>query len=53
MGKCKNCYYFGQCCSEDECEYFTSVDDDLTDEEIEESRQEYHEAWFEYINDDE
>ena len=53
MGKCKDCYYYGKCCSNEDCEYFTPIHEDFSEEEAEDTRQEYHEAWFEYISDDE
>lgn len=53
MGKCKDCYFYGQCCSEDKCEDFTPIDDDMSEEELDELRKEYHEVWFEYISENE
>lgn len=61
MDKCKYCLYgynsYGNracCCCDEDCEYFTPLTPELEDEMIldivEQERGEYHEAFFEYVN---
>lgn len=53
MKHCSNCYYRDMCEQEEPCDDYTPIDESAEDEEIaemiEERRQEYYEAWFEYI----
>ena len=57
--KCTDCYFFDGCRSLDEynCDDFypsdENVEDEAIDNMIEDDRDEYREAWFKYIEDDE
>lgn len=53
MSKCKDCYFYGKCYLDEECDDFTPISDDLSEEELEDLRQEYYEAWVEYISENE
>lgn len=45
---CKQCLYFDDCDADRVCEDYTPLGDDV-DELIESRRAEFHEEWFQYI----
>lgn len=48
--KCKCCLFCDQCCSDEVCEDYTPLNDDMNMNKIIESRRtEFHKEWFQYI----
>lgn len=56
MRKCSKCYYYDQCLLRkvSECDYYTPIDDEITDREVRRvvnrGRSEYYEAYLGYLD---
>lgn len=51
---CRACLFGDKCRSEDDCEYFSALDDcnnDPSEGYIDDMRAEYYTAWMKYISD--
>ena len=50
---CNDCYFSGQCYTDDDCENFTFIsesEEEILSEMVERDRAEYREAFFKYID---
>lgn len=53
INQCCTCCFYGECYSEDECEYHTPAGFGDIDGYIEQGRLEFYDDWFHYLYDNE